>query len=297
MRDRDPGGARAPLLAASRVHGPSAVRLGPTQRSPGDDADCGEFRGAIADFNPKEIDAGIAEQFAKRSRPASGRSERGVTRRSENASSGPANEFGGSEARSPGAASARRADRRAQGPPGSSLRRTLEPDLVILDEFQRFKHLLDVDKDSEAASLARALFNWSRPGTEEHARVLMLSATPSGRSRWPATAAETTITPTSSRPSRSAQRRRRRQLPARAAAPATSASWYASRTQSSERLRASAANRGRCSALHVAHGAARRAGQHDAMLHQIVRTPRVAAADVQQYLLTQAIADSSSSPT
>ena len=46
----------------------------------------------------------------------------------------------------------------------------LEPDLVILDEFQRFKHLLD--GDDEASILASALF--------EHpdVRVLMLSATP-----------------------------------------------------------------------------------------------------------------------
>ena len=54
----------------------------------------------------------------------------------------------------------------------------LEPDLVILDEFQRFRHLLVDDPDSEAASLARALFDWERPETGEHARVLMLSATP-----------------------------------------------------------------------------------------------------------------------
>lgn len=46
----------------------------------------------------------------------------------------------------------------------------LEPDLVILDEFQRFKHLLD--GDDEASMLANALF--------EHpdVRVLLLSATP-----------------------------------------------------------------------------------------------------------------------
>jgi hypothetical protein len=46
----------------------------------------------------------------------------------------------------------------------------LEPDLVVLDEFQRFRHLLD-GKD-EAAELMRELVD--RPDT----RVLMLSATP-----------------------------------------------------------------------------------------------------------------------
>ena len=46
----------------------------------------------------------------------------------------------------------------------------LEPDLIILDEFQRFKHLLDgTDQSSE---LARGLF------TFRQARVLLLSATP-----------------------------------------------------------------------------------------------------------------------
>lgn len=47
----------------------------------------------------------------------------------------------------------------------------LEPDLVILDEFQRFSHLLD-DTESDASALARAVF--------EHpdVRVLLLSATP-----------------------------------------------------------------------------------------------------------------------
>lgn len=48
--------------------------------------------------------------------------------------------------------------------------KALEPDLVILDEFQRFKHLLD--GEDEASMLATALF--------EHpdVRVLLLSATP-----------------------------------------------------------------------------------------------------------------------
>lgn len=51
----------------------------------------------------------------------------------------------------------------------------LEPDLVILDEFQRFKHLLerpDSDSDREVNQLAHELF------TVETAKVLLLSATP-----------------------------------------------------------------------------------------------------------------------
>lgn len=46
----------------------------------------------------------------------------------------------------------------------------LEPDLVILDEFQRFKDLLD--KDTAEAELAHAIFD------QPKARVLLLSATP-----------------------------------------------------------------------------------------------------------------------
>lgn len=50
---------------------------------------------------------------------------------------------------------------------------TLEPDLIILDEFQRFKHLLE--EESEAGELARSLFE-SQAG--QGSRVLLLSATP-----------------------------------------------------------------------------------------------------------------------
>ena len=50
----------------------------------------------------------------------------------------------------------------------------LEPDLVILDEFQRFRQVLD--GKSEAAELAHSLFDYS--DGENQARVLLLSATP-----------------------------------------------------------------------------------------------------------------------
>lgn len=57
---------------------------------------------------------------------------------------------------------------------GQSCIRSLEPDLIILDEFQRFKSLLS--GDSPEAEMARQLFDY-----EDHlskARVLLLSATP-----------------------------------------------------------------------------------------------------------------------
>jgi Helicase conserved C-terminal domain len=58
----------------------------------------------------------------------------------------------------------------------------LQPDLVILDEFQRFKHLLqgDGEEASEASQLAHHLFNYqeSQDDPATAARVLLLSATP-----------------------------------------------------------------------------------------------------------------------
>jgi len=54
----------------------------------------------------------------------------------------------------------------------------LEPDLVIMDEFQRFRHLLSGDDD--ASRLARALFEFEdeEVGDAGGTRILMLSATP-----------------------------------------------------------------------------------------------------------------------
>ncbi len=54
----------------------------------------------------------------------------------------------------------------------------LQPDLIILDEFQRFAHLLSDTELSEETELARELFGWSNDERCERARVLMLSATP-----------------------------------------------------------------------------------------------------------------------
>ena len=48
----------------------------------------------------------------------------------------------------------------------------LEPDLVIMDEFQRFKYLIHSDPDTETGMLAAKFFN------AESVRMLLLSATP-----------------------------------------------------------------------------------------------------------------------
>lgn len=58
--------------------------------------------------------------------------------------------------------------------------RELQPDLVILDEFQRFRHLLHGEANErtrEVAELAKELFNYRGP-QGDRARVLLLSATP-----------------------------------------------------------------------------------------------------------------------
>ncbi len=55
----------------------------------------------------------------------------------------------------------------------------LEPDLIILDEFQRFKHLINSQSKSDESELAQALFAYqAQDNCDIKARVLLLSATP-----------------------------------------------------------------------------------------------------------------------
>jgi hypothetical protein len=54
----------------------------------------------------------------------------------------------------------------------------LQPDLVILDEFQRFKDLLKPDPDNFASEVAHQLFGYVDPDTGRSTRTLLLSATP-----------------------------------------------------------------------------------------------------------------------
>ena len=54
----------------------------------------------------------------------------------------------------------------------------LRPDLVVLDEFQRFKDLLQPHPENEAAELARQLFGYRDLDTGRQTRTLLLSATP-----------------------------------------------------------------------------------------------------------------------
>ena len=55
--------------------------------------------------------------------------------------------------------------------------KALEPDLVIMDEFQRFKTLLDAQEGGPAAELAQALVKYETPEGAP-VRTLLLSATP-----------------------------------------------------------------------------------------------------------------------
>ena len=54
----------------------------------------------------------------------------------------------------------------------------LRPDLVVLDEFQRFKDLLQPERENFAADLAHRLFDHKDPETGRATRTLLLSATP-----------------------------------------------------------------------------------------------------------------------
>lgn len=54
----------------------------------------------------------------------------------------------------------------------------LEPDLVILDEFQRFKNLLQDPEANPVAELAQAMMSFTDTHTGNRAKVLLLSATP-----------------------------------------------------------------------------------------------------------------------
>ena len=57
--------------------------------------------------------------------------------------------------------------------------RALQPDLILLDEFQRFKELLATSDDPDSAgALAHELFDWQDAESDAHAKVLLMSATP-----------------------------------------------------------------------------------------------------------------------
>ncbi len=128
------------------------------------------FQEAVKGFDTSEIDKGLKDDF-----------RRALENKVQSESSGPHirarfEELAERLARSRGEVSSE--DWSARATLVSELRsllattclKALEPDLIILDEFQRFKHLLEGKDD--ASQLARDLFTW------QDARVLLLSATP-----------------------------------------------------------------------------------------------------------------------
>ena len=134
------------------------------------------FRAEVERFDPNGIDAGLKQAFhlalADEARRSAGRREPSLAQRFEGlrAVFSRSNAVCGDNDRS---------DRnRFVGDLRRLLAatciRALEPDLIIMDEFQRFKNLLG--GEDEAALLARGLFDYENE--HSRARVLLLSATP-----------------------------------------------------------------------------------------------------------------------
>lgn len=130
------------------------------------------FQCGIRHFDPASVDAALAEGFTAALREYDARA---VEQHTETLQE----RFEDLRVRMTRSREKRReADRRDQLKLLGELRRllarscvdALEPDLVILDEFQRFKHLLDPER--EAGELAHHLFS------HEDAKVVLLSATP-----------------------------------------------------------------------------------------------------------------------
>ncbi|MGE0441440.1 MAG: helicase-related protein [Gemmatimonadales bacterium] len=134
------------------------------------DAGTDRFRQKVDWFRADQIDIKVAESFAQ---ALVGQPD--LRAAFEEA----CQYFGRAGARSKRPERARELQRNVIGRLRSLLAQTclkaLEPDLIILDEFQRFKHLLDAE--DEEAELAHELFNYA-DSNEAKARVLLLSATP-----------------------------------------------------------------------------------------------------------------------
>jgi hypothetical protein len=252
-----------------------------------------DFRGRLQGFDQTKIDAGIADEFAEtldqRIAKETARGHSSIRERFDEL----CDEFGRTRSRIP-PDQTRRRDRligELRGLLAAACVEALEPDLVILDEFQRFRHLLVDDPDSEAASLARALFDWERPETGEHARVLMLSATPYRALTVAGDGGDdnhhedflATVRFLADSDARADELRRllrdyQREL-------------YGSAPEASDHLRAIGGDIETLLTRYIARteriGAA---GQHDAMLRHVPRVAAPTPADLHQYLLAQDVA-------
>lgn len=253
-----------------------------------------DFRYRLDIFDRAKIDAGIADEFARTLDQRIGK-ELALGHATIRERFGAlCEDFGRTRTRVP-TDQARRRDAligELRGLLAAACVEALEPDLVILDEFQRFRHLLVDDPESEAASLARALFDWERPETGEHARVLMLSATPyraltvagdggddNHHEDFLATVRFLAASEARSDELRGLLRDYQREL-------------YGSAPEASERLRAVGADIETLLTRYIARteriGAA---GQHDGMLRHVPRIASPTTGDLHQYLLAQDVAD------
>jgi hypothetical protein len=253
-----------------------------------------DFRYRLQTFDRTKIDSGIADEFARtlehRIAKETAQGHTSIRERFDAL----CDEFGRTRTRIPPDQTRRRDALigKLRGLLAAACVEALEPDLVILDEFQRFRHLLVDDPESEAASLARALFDWERPETGEHARVLMLSATPyraltvagdggddNHHEDFLATVRFLADSDARADELRSLLRDYQREL-------------YGSAPEASDRLRAIGEDIETLLTRYIARteriGAA---GQHDAMLRHVPRIASPTPADLHQYLLAQDVAD------
>ncbi len=177
-RDR-PGARASPSTAARDAGAPRPCgRLGARRVFQGGVASDANFRWYLRDVDAEP--ARRKASFGSSRRLSSARSSRAETR--ESRASASSSRISGSASVGSGS-TGRRAiwtiGGASSAPCAISSRSVcvsaLEPDLVILDEFQRFKHLLRTDEP--AGELAQQLFAF-RDHRGEPARVLLLSATP-----------------------------------------------------------------------------------------------------------------------
>jgi hypothetical protein len=253
-----------------------------------------DFRSRLRGFDRTRIDAGIADEFARaldqRSAEEIAAGRASIRQRFDAL----CDDFGRTRTRIPSDQTKRRDTLigELRGLLAAACVEALEPDLVILDEFQRFRHLLVDDADNEAASLARALFDWERPETGEHARVLMLSATPyraltvagdggddNHHEDFLATVRFLADSDARADELRSLLRDYQREL-------------YGSAPEASERLHAIGSDIEKLLTRYIARteriGAG---GERDAMLRHVPRVASPTPADLHQYLLAQDVAE------
>lgn len=133
-----------------------------------------KFRDSIRDYDPEEsIDAGLQRAFCKKleAHDRLAREKGGIPCRQVFGDL--CEQFHGRAQHGVAPAVRRERDRlvgELRGLLAATCIEALRPDLIVMDEFQRFKDLLS--GDSDAGGLARCLFEG------ENARVLLLSATP-----------------------------------------------------------------------------------------------------------------------